>query len=166
MEKKSAKDLKRALFKDRKEQRKMRHYHSHTKYARRGRLHRSRRGVILGVCRGLADYFDVSVLGIRITAVILFIFTGFWPIGAIYLLAAFIMKPQPRRTERPRESGQYREQYDPFNETETRSTAALGQLKRTSDRLNTRIQNMEDIVISREQDWDRRFKESVDSPGT
>jgi len=125
--------------------------------------------MILGVCRGLADYFNVSVLGIRITAVILLIFTGFWPIGAIYLLAAFIMKPQSRRIERPRESGQYREHYDdPFTETETetRSTAALRQLKRTSDRLNTRIQNMEDIVISREQDWDRRFKESVNSSGT
>ena len=145
----------------------MRHHHHHSKYARRGRLYRSRRGMILGVCRGLADYFDVSVLGIRITAVILLIFTGFWPIGAIYLLAAFIMKPQPRRTERPRESGTYREHYDdPFTETETRSTAVLRQLKRTSDRLNTRIQNMEDIVISREQDWDRRFKESVNSSGT
>ena len=147
----------------------MGHYHSHRKYTRRGRLHRSRRGMILGVCRGLADYFDVSVLGIRITAVILFIFTGFWPIGAIYLLAAFIMKPQPRRTERPRESGAYREQYDPFTKTETENetkSAALRQLKRTSDRLNTRIQNMEDIVISREQDWDRRFKDSVNSSGT
>ena len=147
----------------------MRHHHSHSQCAPRGRLYRSRRGMILGVCRGLADYFDVSVLGIRITAVILFIFTGFWPIGAIYLLAAFIMKPQSRRIKRPRESGQYRERYDAFTETETENetkSAALRQLKRTSDRLNTRIQNMEDIVISREQDWDRRFKESVNSSGT
>ena len=149
----------------------MRPHHHHSKYARRGRLYRSRRGMILGVCRGLADYFDVSVLGIRITAVILFIFTGFWPIGAIYLLAAFIMKPQSRRTKRPRESSTYRERYDAFTETETETenetkSAALRQLKRTSDRLNTRIQNMEDIVISREQDWDRRFKASVNSPGT
>lgn len=166
MEKNSAKDLKTTLFKDRKEQRKMRHHHSHSQCAPRRRLYRSRRGMILGVCRGLADYFNVSVLGIRITAVILLIFTGFWPIGAVYLLAALIMKPQSRRTERPRESGQYREQYDQFTETETRSTAALRQLKRTSDRLNQRIQNMEDIVISREQDWDRRFNESVNSSGT
>lgn len=141
----------------------MGHHHSHRKYAQGRRLYRSRRGMILGVCRGLADYFDVSVLGIRITAVILFIFTGFWPIGAIYLLAAFMMKPQSRRTERPRESGQYRERYEPFNETKS---AALGQLKRTSDSLNQRIQNMEDIVVSREQDWDRRFKESANPSGT
>ncbi len=145
----------------------MRHHHSHSQCARRGRLYRSRRGMILGVCRGLADYFNVSVLGIRITAVILFIFTGFWPIGAIYLLAAFVMKPQPRRIERPRESGTYREHYDPFTETETETrSTVLRQLKRTSDRLNQRVQNMEDIVISPEQDWDRRFKESANSSVT
>lgn len=61
----------------------------------RGRLYRSRNGLILGVCRGLADYFNLSVKWVRIIAIVLFIFTGFWPTGVIYLLAAFVMKPEP-----------------------------------------------------------------------
>jgi phage shock protein C len=44
-----------------------------------GSLHRSRDGVILGVCRGIADYFDFSVFWTRVTVVILFLLTGFWP---------------------------------------------------------------------------------------
>ncbi|MBW2621327.1 MAG: PspC domain-containing protein [Deltaproteobacteria bacterium] len=137
-------------------------HHSHRRYARHDRLYRSQKGMILGVCRGLADYFNVSVSGIRITAVILFIFTGFWPIGALYLLAALVIKPRPRVMERPRYTEAHEEQYDPYAETRG---ATLSQLKRSSDRLNQRLQNMEDIVISREQDWDRRFKQAVNSSG-
>ncbi len=60
-------------------------------------LYRSRNGVIMGVCRGLADYFDFSVFWIRAIAVILFIFTGFWPVVAIYFLAALLMKSEPTK---------------------------------------------------------------------
>ena len=43
-----------------------------TRYSRMSRrgLYRSRNGVLLGVCRGIADYFDFSVFWIRATAVI------------------------------------------------------------------------------------------------
>ncbi|HHP7233096.1 MAG TPA: PspC domain-containing protein, partial [Desulfobacterales bacterium] len=33
-------------------------------------LYRSRNGVILGVCRGIADHFDFSVFWIRLFAVL------------------------------------------------------------------------------------------------
>ncbi|MBW1873719.1 MAG: PspC domain-containing protein, partial [Deltaproteobacteria bacterium] len=42
-------------------------------------LYRSRKGKILGVCRGLSDYFGVSLKWTRIIAVLTLIFTGFWP---------------------------------------------------------------------------------------
>lgn len=63
-------------------------------YERRG-LYRSRRGILFGVFRGLADYFDVSAFWMRVIAIVLFIFTGFWPVAVLYLLAALIMKPRP-----------------------------------------------------------------------
>ena len=62
---------------------------------RRPRLHRSRHEMILGVCRGLADYFRIPAFGVRAAALVLLIGTGFWPIGALYLLAALILKPEP-----------------------------------------------------------------------
>lgn len=62
---------------------------------RRPGLYRSRRKMILGVCRGLADYFSIPAFGVRAAALVLLIGAGFWPIGALYLLAALILKPEP-----------------------------------------------------------------------
>jgi len=47
------------------------------------------------VCRGVADYFDLSVFWIRAAAVVLFILTGFWPVVGVYILAVFLMKSDP-----------------------------------------------------------------------
>ena len=58
-------------------------------------LYRSRDGVLLGVCRGIADYFDFSVFWIRMITVILILISGFWPIIGIYFIAALLMKPKP-----------------------------------------------------------------------
>ena len=59
-------------------------------------LYRSRDGVFFGVCRGLAEYFDLSVFWMRVLVLVGFILSGFFPIGALYLLAALLMKPGPR----------------------------------------------------------------------
>jgi phage shock protein C len=63
-------------------------------------LYRSRNGILLGVCRGVAEYFDFSVFWIRALVVILFIFTGFWPVVGLYILAALLMKSEPAHRTR------------------------------------------------------------------
>ena len=82
----------------------MRRYRGYRRYHHRPRsdhgtqgtrLYRSRRGVILGVCRGLAEYFNISVFWVRAIAVGALIFTGLWPVVGLYLLAAVLMKPEP-----------------------------------------------------------------------
>jgi phage shock protein C len=114
-------------------------------------LYRSRNGVILGVCRGLAEYFDFAVFWIRAIAVILFIFTGFWPVVGIYLLAALLMKSGTAKdagTGLNHKSGsRYR---CTRNDTAER-------LKRKWKHLEKRIRRMEDKVTSREFDWNSRF---------
>ena len=64
-------------------------------------LYRSRDGILFGVCRGLAEYFDLSVFWTRVVAVIVLVCTGLWPVVGLYLLAALLMKPEPswRRPE-------------------------------------------------------------------
>lgn len=59
-------------------------------------LYRSRSGILFGVCKGIADYFDMSVFWTRMIVFITFILTGFCPIGIAYILAALLMKPEPR----------------------------------------------------------------------
>ncbi|MGD8660805.1 MAG: envelope stress response membrane protein PspC [Desulfobacterales bacterium] len=114
-------------------------------------LYRSRNGIILGVCRGLADYFDFSAFWIRAIAVILFIFTGFWPVVGIYFLAALLMKSAPTTY-----AGDGSNQRTGSRYRRTRNDTA-GRLKRKWKHLEKRIRGMEDKVTSREYDWNRRF---------
>jgi len=62
---------------------------------RRGRVYRSRSGMIFGVCKGLADHWNLKVFWVRVITVAIFICTGFFPIVVLYLLAALLMNPEP-----------------------------------------------------------------------
>ena len=64
-------------------------------YPRTG-LYRSRSGMLFGVCKGIADYFDLSVFWTRVVVLTAFICTGFCPVGIAYILGALLMKPEPR----------------------------------------------------------------------
>ncbi len=118
----------------------------------RGGLYRSRNGIILGVCRGIAEYFDFSVFWVRAIVVIVLLISGFWPIMALYFIAALLMKPEPVipiQTEREQEF------YDSYTHS---SKGAADRLKRRYDNLERRIQRMEHTVTTREFDWDHRIK--------
>ena len=62
---------------------------------RRDGISRSRSGMILGVCKGLAEHFDFSVFWTRVVALIFLFVAGFLPAIGLYLLAALLMKPEP-----------------------------------------------------------------------
>ena len=115
-------------------------------------IYRSRNGIIFGVCRGVAEYFDFSVFWVRTIALLLFLFTGFWPMGDLYLLAVFIMKPEPVV---PIDSIFEQEFYDAYLHSRPQ---AINRLKRRYDSLKRRIQRMEDTVTSSEFNWESRFK--------
>jgi len=61
---------------------------------RRG-LYRSRDGILFGVCKGIANYMDLSVGWIRVLTVIAFCISGFFPTAVLYILAALVMKKEP-----------------------------------------------------------------------
>jgi phage shock protein C len=113
-------------------------------------LYRSRHGIILGVCKGLADYFNFKVFWVRALAVVAFIFTGFWPAGILYLIMALIMKPAPvlRPTDEAEE-----EFYHSYADSRS---MALGRVKRTYENLERRLRRLEDAVTSRDFHWDQR----------
>lgn len=117
----------------------------------RGGLYRSRRGVILGVCKGIADYFDFSVFWARAVAIVLLVFTGFWPIAALYFIAALLMKPEPVL---PLYSEEEQEFYDSYVHP---PKGAADRLKRKYEGLERRIGRMEHAVTSREYDWEQRL---------
>ena len=76
-----------------------RHYHGlrdrfKTLASSRG-IYRSRRGIFMGVCRGLAEYFSFNVFWVRVVTLLVFLFTGFWPVGVMYILAGLFLKMEP-----------------------------------------------------------------------
>lgn len=125
-----------------------------TRDDRRAGPYRSRRGAFLGVCRGLAEYYNLSTFWVRMGVVALFLVTGFWPTALFYVVAALLMRKEPVVTFI---NDSDREFYESYAHSRT---LALSRLHRTYQRLDRRIQQMENIVTSNDFDWDRRLRES------
>ncbi len=117
----------------------------------RGGIYRARDGIILGVCKGIATYFDFSVYWIRIGMVIIFLLSGFWPVIGIYLVAALLMKPAPVHSL---DNDDEREFYDSYVQSPRNAAQRLRKKFRDLDR---RIRRMEDTVTGREYEWERKF---------
>ncbi len=120
-------------------------------YSRHGGIYRSRNGVFLGVCQGIAEHFDFTVFWIRMAMVIAFILTGFWPVIGIYLVAAFFMKPKPVR---PIKSDEEHEFYDSYVHSPRN---AAQRLRKKFSNLEKRIRRMEDKVTGKEYEWEKKF---------
>jgi phage shock protein C len=116
-----------------------------------GRLYRSRDGIILGVCKGIAEHFDFSVFWARVITILLLFFSGFWPIVVLYFIAALLMKPEPVI---PIQTDEEQEFYDSYLYSRK---GAAERLRRRYNNLESRIQRMEHYVTSREFDWEKRM---------
>lgn len=116
-----------------------------------GGPYRSLDGMIFGICRGLAEHFDLPVWGTRLAVMLLALVTGFWPVAIAYVIAALIMKPAPAMPLHTSADAEF------YNTVATNRTLALERVKRTFDQLDRRVQRIEDIVTARGYDWDRRL---------
>ncbi|MHC1712251.1 MAG: envelope stress response membrane protein PspC [Solidesulfovibrio sp.] len=125
----------------------MRHYSE----LRLGELYRSRSGVFLGVCKGLARFLGVSVFWVRVFVLVLTPFTGIWPMIGAYLVAGFFIKPEPVLEPDTDEERAF------YHDYLTSRANALSRVKRRFKRLDRRIRRLEDHVTSHEYDFDRRL---------
>ena len=116
--------------------------------------YRSRNGLIFGVCRGLADYFDFSTAAMRVIIVIAFLLTGLYPVGIAYVVAGLVMKLEPVLALQNERETEF------YNSYTTSRPMALSRLRDTFDSLDKRIQRMESIVTARDYDWDQRLRNS------
>ncbi|WP_022667126.1 envelope stress response membrane protein PspC [Desulfospira joergensenii] len=107
-------------------------------------VYRSRRGIFMGVCRGLAEYFNLNVFWLRVVVFFIFLFTGFWPIGVLYIVAGLIMKMEPVIPLRDEKEHEFYQSYTTSRES------AIQRIKRKFENIDRRIQRMEDTVTSRE----------------
>tara|TARA_B110000037_G_scaffold206909_1_gene253342 strand:+ start:431 stop:760 length:330 start_codon:yes stop_codon:yes gene_type:complete len=106
--------------------------------------------MLFGVCQGIADTLNLSVAWIRISFIIAFAITFFFPTGLIYIALALIIKKQPVKTP---------EQEDTTHNTSYYASRkhGLSQLKDKFRSLENRIRRMENHVTDRAYDWDKRM---------
>lgn len=121
------------------------------------RFYRSRRDkVIGGVCGGLADRFGWDPVLVRIAGGLMFIMSGFFPIGVIYIMAMLLTPYRPTsyaRSERdPEEDAFWRGVSD-------RPRATFSQMKYTFMDLEDRLQRMERKVTSEEWRLRKEFRD-------
>jgi len=122
-------------------------------YQRQRGMYRSRGGVLLGVCQGIASYFDMSVFWVRMAWIVAFLLTGLWPVAGIYVILALLLKPEPVR---PIDSDGDKEFYDSYVSSPRH---AAGRLRRKFENLDRRIRRMEDRVTGRDFEWERKFRQ-------
>ena len=106
----------------------------------------------MGVCRGLAEHFEVSVFWVRVGAIALLMVSGGWPAVLAYIVAGLLLKPEPVL---PLSSDSEAEFYNSYTDSRP---LAIRRLKRTYDDLARRIRRVEDIVTSRDFDWEHRLR--------
>jgi len=115
--------------------------------------YRSRQGMVLGVCRGLAEHFDFPVFWVRVFVTLAILFTGLWPGLALYFGAGLFLKLEP--VVPVRTPGE-REFYDAYA---TSRAGALARIRDKFERLERRIRRMEDVVTSRDFAWEERLRQ-------
>lgn len=116
------------------------------------KISRSRDRVVMGVCKGISDYFQVPVLWVRTIFVLALLCSGLWPVIAIYIVASFLMKPLPIK---PLEADGEK---DSYNTSTLSRTSTISTLKSRFDSLERRIRSMEDSVTASEFEWDQKMK--------
>ena len=120
-------------------------------------FYRSRQGVILGVCKGIDQYFDFSVFWIRTIAVCMLLFSGIWPVMIVYFALALVMKPEPVIPVKDADENDF---YDSYVHSKR---SAVGGLKRRYEEMDNRIRRIENSVTSKEFDWHRRLNRKYSS---
>jgi phage shock protein PspC (stress-responsive transcriptional regulator) len=66
-------------------------WHDYHNRRHKGTLRRSRHGILLGVCQGIADWSGINVGIIRVLTIIAFFASHFVPVGIVYLLMAIFL---------------------------------------------------------------------------
>ena len=122
-----------------------------TSYRQKLGFYRRRHGrMVLGVCGGLADAFELPTWAVRVLFVILVLANSAFIL--LYVLLAFLMKPEPRQPFQD-----FGEE-EVFHSYHTSRADTLAKIERSFERLNQRLQNLETVVTRPNFERDDEFR--------
>lgn len=124
---------------------------SRDEWTRRRFYRNSRRGLLGGVCAGIADYFGFNLCATRFLTVLLFLM--FMPAAILAYIGCVLLVPSDR-------SLRNREPADPEFRQAMRSDPGrtLADVKRRFQKLDTRLARLERYVTSSRFDLDQEFR--------
>jgi phage shock protein C len=102
------------------------------------------RGVVGGVCAGIAEYFDWNVRLLRALLVIVLVFSGAFPILVVYAVLWYVLDPAPPASGAGGEPGS--------------RGATAPEVHERFARLDARLQRIEECVADREFELRRELK--------
>ena len=108
------------------------------------------RGVIAGVCAGIAEYFDWNVRLLRAILVVSFVFSGFFPIVVVYAVLWYVLDPLPTGPSASFDS--------PAAPAAPTRPASMTEIKARFERLDQRLRNIEECVTDSEFELRRELK--------
>jgi len=117
------------------------------------------RGIIAGVCAGVADYFDWNLKLLRAVLVIVFLFTGAFPIVIVYCVLWYVMDPVDADTA---SAGGYSggRGGNPYGggSPDAARRPSLGEVQARFERLDNRLREIEECVTDKEFELRRELK--------
>lgn len=112
-------------------------------------------GYLGGVCAGIAAYLDWNVRLIRLVTVLTLVFGGGFPVIAVYAVLWYLMEedrgPAPDRSDRD-----YGLRSAPSSPRGT--PPSMGELKSRFQRMEERLRNMEECVVSNDYELRRELR--------
>jgi phage shock protein C len=119
----------------------------------RHRLWRDRdRGIIAGVCAGIADYIGIEPIVVRLVAALCLIFF-FPPTIVVYLILAIVLRPKPPALYASADEEAF------WRGVGTAPADTLHSVKRKFADLEARLGQMESQVASGDFELHRRFRD-------
>ena len=111
--------------------------------------------IIGGVCAGLADYFGINRLIVRLLVLVsLFMFT--LPTIVIYIVAMFFLKDKPEEIDRDEDEKKL------WQSMHRSPQDTMGNIRHRFSSMEDRIRDMEAVSTSRKYKLDRAFEKLQD----
>ena len=121
------------------------------------RLYKNTRdGRFMGVCAGVADYFDIRPGVIRLLAVIAFFMTGFFPTAIIYILLGFILDDKPAEIVEDPEEDKF------WQKARTKPAYTKVDMQSRYSDIEKRTRNLEAYLTSKQFKLHRELRELED----
>lgn len=117
------------------------------------------RGIIAGVCAGVAEYFDWNLKLLRAVLVIVFLFTGAFPIVIVYCVLWYVMDPIDADTASATGYGRGGGG-NPYGggSPDTARRPTMTEVQARFERLDNRLREIEECVTDKEFELRRELK--------